>query len=149
MIRLHDALAAVSRLAFDTAPIIYFMEAHPRYDALVSAIFERVARGELEGLTSVISLTEVLVHPIQQGNQTLGDLYTDLLLHSEHFETVPIDAATAGYAAKLRAKHQIRTPDALQVASALTAGCDAFLTNDAKLLRVTELRVLVLDQLEL
>jgi predicted nucleic acid-binding protein len=147
--RLDDAFTAVSRLAFDTAPISYFVEAHPRYDALVTAIFERVARGEVEGVTSVISLTEVLVHPVQQGNQALSDSYTDLLLHSEHFQTVPIEAAAARRAAELRAKYQLRTPDALQLASALTAGCDAFLTNDVKLLRVTELRVVVLDQLVL
>jgi len=31
----------------------------------------------------------------------------------------------------------------------LTAGCDAFLTNDAVLKRVTELRVLMLDEMEI
>lgn len=147
--RLEAALAGVSRVAFDTAPIIYFMEAHPRYDALMTSIFERVARGEIEGTTSVITLTEVLVHPVQMGNQALRDDYMDLLLHSEHFQTVPIDAATARLAAELRANHPFRTPDALQLASALTTGCDAFLTNDVKLLRATQLRILVLDQLDL
>ncbi len=67
--KLDAALSGVSRMAFDTAPIIYFVEKHPRYDVLVTSIFERVARGEIEGVTSVISLTEVLVHPIQQGNR--------------------------------------------------------------------------------
>ncbi len=38
-------------------------------------------------------------------------------------------------------------PDALQVAVALEAGCEAFLTNDAALKRVTALRILVLDEL--
>jgi predicted nucleic acid-binding protein len=39
--------------------------------------------------------------------------------------------------------------DALQVAAALNAGCGTFLTNDVTLKRVTELRVLLLDELEL
>ncbi|MBD2354935.1 hypothetical protein H6G41_09915 [Tolypothrix sp. FACHB-123] len=39
--------------------------------------------------------------------------------------------------------------DALQVATALVAGCDAFLTNDVALQRVTELRILVLAALEI
>jgi predicted nucleic acid-binding protein len=50
--------------------------------------------------------------------------------------------------AELRARDQLRTPDALQVASALGAGCEAFLTNDLALRRVTELHVLVLGELE-
>jgi predicted nucleic acid-binding protein len=146
--RLEAALTAVFRLAFDTAPIIYFLEAHPRYDALVAAIFARVARGEIEGVTSVISLAEVLVHPLQQGHQALSNDYMHLLLHGAHFQTIPIDAASAVRAAELRAKYAIRTPDALQIASALTAASDAFLTNDAKLKRVTELRVLILGDLD-
>lgn len=36
----------------------------------------------------------------------------------------------------------------LQIATALTAGCEAFLSNDSSLKRVTELRVLTLDDLE-
>jgi hypothetical protein len=34
VIKLDDALTGVDRLGFDTAPLIYFVEAHPRYDTL-------------------------------------------------------------------------------------------------------------------
>ena len=149
MIKLDDALTGVDRLGFDTAPVIYFVEAHPRYDALVTAIFQRIAAGVLRGITSVITLTEVLIHPLRQGNPRLGDEYRSLLLTSGDFQTLPIDAAVAEQAADLRARYGLRTPDALQIATALAAGCAALLTNDARLQRVTELRVLVLDELEL
>jgi predicted nucleic acid-binding protein len=55
----------------------------------------------------------------------------------------------AEQAADLRARYGLRTPDALQIATGLTAGYAALLTDDARLQRVTELRVLVLDELEL
>jgi predicted nucleic acid-binding protein len=149
MINLDDALSGVSALGFDTAPIIYFVEAHPHYDALVTEIFRRVAAGPLRGITSVVTLTEVLVHPIQQGDMQLSDEYRSLLLTSRDFQTLPIDADIAEQAASLRARYGLRTPDALQIATALAAGCAAFLTNDARLQRVSELRVLVLGELEL
>jgi len=38
-------------------------------------------------------------------------------------------------------------PDAPQIASALAAGSQAFLTNDASLKRVTEISILVLDEM--
>ena len=129
--------------------MIYFIEANPRYDALVTEIFRRIAGGVPDGLCSVITLTEVLVHPLRQGNRQLAQEYTNLLLASPHFFTVPIDATTANSAADLRARYNLRTPDAIQIAAALEHGCDAFLTNDTTLARVTELRVLILDQLEL
>jgi len=147
--KLDDALTRVIELGFDTAPVIYFVEAHPRYDMLVTEIFQRVAAGALHGVTSVITLTEVLIHPLRQGDIRLSDKYRTLLLNSSNFETRSIDATIADQAADLRARYGLRTPDALQIATALAAGCDAFLTNDARLQRVTELRVLVLDEIEL
>ena len=41
MTSLGDALAGITRLAIDTAPIIYFVEANPRDDVLVTEVFRR------------------------------------------------------------------------------------------------------------
>lgn len=147
--KLGDALRGVVLLAVDTAPIIYFIEAHPRYNALVTEVFQRIADGTYEGITSVISLGEVLVQPLRHGDERLQRQYRDVLLGSAGFHTRPIDAAMAERAAELRARYGVRLPDALQVAVALQEGCQAFLTNDLRLRRITELPVLVLDELEL
>jgi len=45
MTKLDDALIGVRRLSFDTSPVIYFVEANPQYDALVTEIFQRVSNG--------------------------------------------------------------------------------------------------------
>lgn len=58
---------------------------------------------------------------------------------------MPIDADDAVAAVELRARYALRTPDALQLAVAIRAGCDAFLTNDVRLRRVSELRIILLD----
>lgn len=147
--KLDDALKGVSKLAFDTSPIIYFVEANPSYDKLVSNIFSRIAAGELEGWTSVITLSEVLVQPIVTGRADLQRAYRDLLLSSSNFHTVPITARVAESAAGVRAVYGLRLPDAIQVAFALDAGCQAMVCNDRLMSRVKELTVLVLDDLEL
>lgn len=149
MTRLTESLEGVTQLSLDTAPIIYFVEAYPHYDALVTNIFQRIANGDLIGVTSVISLTEVLVQPVLHANTALQRQYRDLLLHSRYFRTLPINSAVAEKAAEMRARYRLRTPDALQIALALITGCEAFLTNDATLRRVTDLRVVVLDDLKL
>lgn len=144
---LDDALENFSLVAFDTAPIIYFVEANANYDALVTKIFQRVDTAEIIGVTSVISLCEVLVHPLRNRNQTLKQLYLDILHNSPNFFTKPINYSIAERAAELRAKYNLRTPDALQIATALENSCDAFLCNDKDLKKVTELTVLILDEL--
>jgi predicted nucleic acid-binding protein len=50
-----------------------------------------------------------------------------------------------GEGAARRAKYNLRLPGPLQMAAAISNGCDAFLTNDAQLARVTESKVLVID----
>ncbi len=149
MTRLDEALAGTSRLAIDTGPVIYLIEVNPRYDALVTEVFKRIASGQLSAVTSVITLAEVLVQPLLRGDLALQKRYRDLLTTSAGFRTLPIDAVTAERAAGLRAAYRLRMPDALQLALALEAGCEAFLTNDSQLKRVSELRVLVLDELSL
>lgn len=74
--------------------------------------------------------------------------YRTLLQHTVPVTLVPVSAAIAEYGAEMRSEYNLRTPDALHVASAVDTGCDAFLTNDLTLRRVTRLRVLVLDELE-
>ncbi|MCX6046944.1 MAG: PIN domain-containing protein [Chloroflexi bacterium] len=70
-----------------------------------------------------------------------------MLTASSHFMLIDIDTEVAERAAWLRANYRLRTPDALQISAALTTGCQAFLTNDKELRRVTETRILIVDEL--
>ena len=148
MRRLDDALPGIKKFGVDTAPIIYFVEGHPQYDALVTEVFQCIANSIFTGVTTVITLIEVLVHPLGQRNIHLQQEYRDLLLHSANFETLPVNITIAERAAELRTRHNLRVPDSIQVAAALEMGCEAFLTNDATLRRVRELHILVLSELE-
>ena len=149
MIALDEALADVTKVGIDTAPIIYLIETHPDYDGLVTEIFRRIDQGIITGFTSAITLTEVLTHPLKHGQIHLQREYRDLLLHSANFHTLPVNAEIAEQAAGLRARYGFRTPDALQVAVAKAAKCQVFLTNDKAIERVEDVNVLILDELKL
>ncbi|MBN1964723.1 MAG: type II toxin-antitoxin system VapC family toxin [Anaerolineae bacterium] len=147
--RIVDALQGVRRLAVETAPLIYLVERHPVYVARMRSIMREIDTGTLAGVTSVVTLTEVLTMPLKTGRPDIAQAYRNILIDSRHFTLVAVDVAIAEHAAELRARHNLRTPDALQVATALQTGCDAFLTNDLGIKRVDEVRVLILDELEL
>jgi predicted nucleic acid-binding protein len=59
-----------------------------------------------------------------------------------------VSVEVAEVAAQLRATQNLRTPDAIQIATALRGGATFFLTNDARLAAVQSLQVLVLDTLQ-
>ena len=147
--KIDDALRGVRQLAFDTAPIIYLVENHPVYFDRMFSIMSYINNGAIDGVGSVLVLTEVLVHPQRSGNVTLAQEYERILLNSAGFRLNSVDMNVARRTAHLRAQYNLRTPDAIHVATAIVSNCDAFLTNDLGLKRVTEVRVLVLDELEL
>jgi predicted nucleic acid-binding protein len=143
----HDPLHDVQRLGLDTAPFIYFIERNPTYIARARLVFAMIDAGLITGYSSVITLTEVLTHPLQSNDHAVASEYRSLLLGSQNLFLASITPAIAERAAVLRAQYRLRTPDALQIAAAIEYDCDAFLTNDARLRRVNEIRVLVFDDL--
>ncbi|NPV68436.1 MAG: type II toxin-antitoxin system VapC family toxin [Anaerolineae bacterium] len=147
--KISTALAGVRQLYIETAPLIYYVELNPDYTARMDAIVAAIETASIEAVSSVITLVEVLSHPMKVGDQRLIQEYRDILVNSGEFRLVPVTARIAEYAAEMRARYNLRTPDALHVSSAVLTGCDAFLTNDAGLERVTEIRILVLNALEL
>lgn len=147
--KIQVALENIERLYLDTSPIIYFVEKSPLYHARAKVVIDRVFVGGLEAFTSVVTITEVLTLPLRLEQVALANQYYEMLTRSENLFFIPVSLDIAIRAAELRARYNLRTPDALQLATALLANCDAFLTNDAQLQRVTELPVLTLDALEL
>jgi predicted nucleic acid-binding protein len=99
----------------------------------------------MEAITSTITLLEVLVQPFRTNNVSLAERYREILLYSENFTTFEIFHEISENASRLRANYSLKTPDALQLAGALFYGAQAFLTNDRDLKKVSELKVLVLD----
>jgi len=146
---IRDALSGVLQIGIDTSPFIYFVEKHAVYFDRMKLIVQHIIQGHVTGVSSALTLTEVLALPIKLGKTDLVNEYEDILLNSAAFRLVPIDTKIARTAASLRARYNLKTPDAIQVATTLESGCQAFLTNDLGIKRVTELRVLVLDELEL
>jgi predicted nucleic acid-binding protein len=146
--KLEDALVGVTRLFLDTAPVVYLVEENPTFLPIVLPIFDRIERGDFLGIAGPVTLAECLVMPFRNGSVELQQQFITLLTSTEGFETVEIDSESGILAGELRAKYNLQLPDALQVAGAISAGCEAFLTNDVALKRVTELRVLPLVELE-
>ena len=135
--KLHDKIVAI-----DTAPLIFFIEKHPKYADTLRPFFEAVHAGKLQVVTSTITLLEVLVHPLRHEDEQLAYQYNDILLSSLHVKTVPVTFSTAQRAAELRAMHGLKTPDAIQLAIAIDYNAAVFLTNDRDFRNVDEIEVL-------
>jgi predicted nucleic acid-binding protein len=141
-----SAALGPGRTAIDTAVFIYLIEEHPDFLPLVAPIFEETARGKRELVTSAVTLLEVLVVPYRAGDLALASRYEALLTGSRGLHLVELDRNQLRAAAQLRALYRVRTPDALQLAAALSHQCAAFLTNDRELPELSGIRIVQLRE---
>jgi predicted nucleic acid-binding protein len=133
-------------VALDTSIFIYFIEEHRDYLPRLAPVFSAVASGKLEIATSAVTLLEVLAVPYRAGDLSLADRYEALLTRSRGLHLIEIDKFQLRAAAQIKAHYRIRTPDALQLAAALSKRCSALLTNDREMPELPGLKVLQLRE---
>jgi predicted nucleic acid-binding protein len=143
---LSEGLGSISVVGLDTAIFIYHFERHPRYFPLTQEIFSGIEAGLRKGVTSTITLMEIIVKPLAVGRQDIARKYEALLVNFPNLDIVDLDRNVIRQAARLRAEYRIRPPDAIQASVSLLYGADVFITNDGLLKRLQDkLEVIILD----
>lgn len=143
---LREFLRRHRRIALDTSVFIYQLEANPRYLGLTDPVFAWLERPGHAAVTSTITMTELLVPAYRSGaEQQVNDFYGLLTIYP-NLDWIAPSLEIADIAARIRAAHRLRTPDALQAATAMHAQATGLITNDPVFERVEGLEALVLDR---
>jgi predicted nucleic acid-binding protein len=133
-VTLSEELIQIKSIFIDTAPIVYYMEAHPQFGPLAREVVTAFQSGDLNAFSSVITLAEVLPKPVERGDEKLARQFAEFLKHGRNLTLIEISEGTAEAAGHLRGHYSfLKTVDAIQLAAAIEVGAEAFLTNDAKL----------------
>jgi len=144
--RFRAFLRRHERIALDTSIFIYQLEAHSRYVNLSNAVFSWVERAGHRAVTSTVTMTELLVQPYRDHDEDRADEFYALLSTYPNLEWIAPDLEIADLAARLRAVHTLRTPDAIQAATAIQAHATGMITNDSAFARVSTFETAVLEQ---
>ena len=145
--RLRAFLGRHRRIALDTSIFIYQLEANPRYLALTDHIFSWLERPRSTAVTSTITMTELLVQPYRDSDEQRVDEFYGLLSTYPNLDWLAPNLEIADLAALIRAIHRLRTPDALQAATAVQAEATGLITNDPVFERVKDFETLILERL--
>ena len=145
-----SVIAKGSRLLLDTVALIYFLEERPRYATKTEQIFGRIESGELQGIMATLVLAELLVPLYRCGDRQTASGLTNRLTNFRNLKVVPLTTEIGMEAARLRADHGLRTPDAIHGATAIVNEASGILTNDKRLKVLTRegLSVWLFDTLE-
>ena len=129
----------------DTVSFIYFIEEHPKFLPMILPLFLEADEGKKSLVTSALTLMEVLVVPYRAGNRALAQRYKALLTRGRGIRLIDLSHDQLRAAAQLRGATGVKTPDALQLVAAISAGCSTFLTNDRRLPAIPGLRIIELN----
>ncbi len=121
----------MSRVFWDTNLFIYLFEGHGHLSKRVRDLRRAMLERGDQLFTSTLTLGEVLVKPVERGDDELTRKYEAAITATSL--VLPFDTKAARIYAALRSDRSLRAPDAIQLASAAAAGVDLFITNDARL----------------
>jgi predicted nucleic acid-binding protein len=144
---LREFLRRHQRIAVDTSVFIYQIEANSRYLGLTDPVFAWLERPEHAAVTSTITMTELLVPAYRSGAEQQVNNFYALLSTYPNLQWIAPSLEIADIAARIRAAYGLRTPDALQAATAVHARATGLITNDPVFKRVGGLEALVLEGL--
>jgi predicted nucleic acid-binding protein len=138
---LADQIPDGATVLIDTNPIIYMFEGN-QLGAPFESIFAAIDAGRIQALVTPVTLAEVVTGPLKAGKEALAERYRQALCAGTGWSLREIDADIAVLAARLRVRHRLRLPDAIQVAVAVHEGCHALVTHDRDFYGLTDLLVL-------
>ena len=118
----------------DSNIFIYLVESPVTKYQMLFRLMQLVEQGSIRAITSDLTFGELLVKPYAQ-DAALADTYFNLLNNSPVLKLLPVDREIIIHAARLRSlKKGLKLPDAIHLATAERAGCDAIITNDYDLI---------------
>jgi predicted nucleic acid-binding protein len=133
-------------LFLDACIVIYWIEAsdplRTRLTARLHALREQAPDATFA--VSRLSWLECMVKPLRDNDEALANEYR-AFFEAGQLKVLELTPPVIERAAMLRAKHGLKTPDAVQAACALELGGEVlFVTSDAGFRRVPDLRVEIL-----
>jgi predicted nucleic acid-binding protein len=145
-VNLQSALKKAKTVYLDTAPIIYYIEASPQFGPVMKELVDLYRHGGFSLCTSVLTITETIPKPFSEGNKELQQLFLSFFRNRQNIVLHVVSEPIAICAGELRGIYpSLRTMDALQIATAIEAQADLFVTNDAKLKQIKEIPILLLS----
>ncbi len=133
------------RVYVDTNILIYLFEGFPEYRHIIQEIADCIDNGEIILFTGEITIAEIMVMPFKKNDKNLIRLYTEALKNKDFITLIPTTQEVYLKTAFLRATFsKMKTPDSIQVASAIEGNTEIFITNDTGIKTPKELEKLVL-----
>jgi predicted nucleic acid-binding protein len=134
-------------IGLDSCVLIYHLEGHQQFAPVSSHVIDQIEAGRISAVISSMALLEILVGPYRREAEPLAKSYYSLLRQLPNCRWVDMTYEIADRAAQIRAKYNLKVPDAIHIATAIESGATAFITNDLDLPRIDGIEVVQIASL--
>ncbi len=131
----------------DSAPLIYYWEENKKYFHQISMLFDEIYDADVQITASLITYIEVITYPIKENNLKLAAKYRDYFTNSANFALYPVNLLVAEKTALYRVEYNLKTPDAIQLATAEICGADYVITNDSEWKKIPNMNIIQISEL--
>lgn len=131
----------------DSMVFVYHFEANEEFGPAVGRLLQAAEAGRCRLVCSILTLLEILVVPKRTGQEELCRRYREVFQSFPNLTVLALETQIAEIASDLRARHSVRTPDAIHIATAIRAGAAAFISEDGRLSGVQEVPILRLAEI--
>jgi predicted nucleic acid-binding protein len=135
----------MNQVFIDTAPLIYLVEGGSEYRESVCQQLTQWIESDTLLATSTLTLLELLVAPKRKKDLRLERQYRSLLNAFLSVPLIDMNSDIAVLASDYRANLRLKTPDAIQVATAVHYGYELFYTNDRHLQCCTDIDIILVE----
>lgn len=140
---LVTTLLKLQPVFIDTAIFIYLFEDHPKYASIIQPVFDMLSTGKLNTVTSIFTVAEVLTRPIEEKDNELVKHYQEIFTQIKNLSVATPNYSVSIKAAEIRAQYKFGLIDSFQLALASEYKCGSFFTNDFKLKKCTDLKIIL------
>lgn len=128
-------------VGIDSSLFMYVWNRHPEFLEAAKKILTEVQDGREWGVLAEIGIIELLTGPKKHGRYAEAKEYKEKILNFPNLFIKNLNNNIVELASDLRAKYNLRTPDAIHIATAIDAGATVFYTNDKALKKVKEIKI--------
>jgi predicted nucleic acid-binding protein len=137
-------MESIVKLFLDACSIIYLIESGQQQGHDTRQLVTQALQDKAQLMVSRLSLLECRVLPLKDKNTDLLESY-NRFFQFPSLQIIELTADVINIATDLRANYSpsLRTPDAIQMACALSTKADQFLTGDKKFAVIQEIEVII------
>lgn len=144
-------MRTISSVALDSMIFIYLFEEDERFSTKVKPLFMAIEKGNLKGVTSIVSPLEVLSAPKLEQEHDRQTAFIRFFQKTPNLTVYPLSWKVMENAAGLRRKNpSLKAPDSIQLATARETNTPIYITNDQKLekLKIKNLKIVLVNEIK-